>query len=301
MTGKISVVINTYNEAAHIDRAIKSVLWADEILVCDMNSEDDTALIAKKLGAIVFFHKKTGFVEPARNFAISKASHEWILVVDADEEIPETLEERLKDIIKKNGVVTHVEVPRKNIIFGKWMKAAGWWPDYNIRFFKKDFVTWSNKIHSKPKTSGQGLTLSAEERYAISHHHYSTVSQFIARMNRYTDVQAKELRNDGYQFDWKDIIKKPVSEFMSRFFAHRGFEDGLHGLALSLLQGFSHLVMMLKVWEATQFEKKQPSYEEVVTLMKSQGEELTYWFKYSNLSKNPIKRTLQKIKNKLSN
>lgn len=300
MTGKITVVINTYNEEAHIERAIKSVSWADEILVCDMHSEDNTAVLAKKLGAVVFFHKKTGFVEPARNFAISKASHEWILVVDADEEVPDSLQDKLKDIIKKNGVVTHVEVPRKNLIFGKWMKAAGWWPDYNIRFFKKDSVIWSNKIHSKPKTVGQGLTLSAEERYAITHHHYSNVSQFIARMNRYTDVQAREMRNDGYQFDWKDVIKKPMGEFMSRYFAHRGFDDGLHGLALSLLQAFSHLVMMLKVWEASQFEKKQLGYQDVVNLMKTQGEELHYWFKYSNLSKNPIKRTLQKIKNKLS-
>jgi glycosyltransferase involved in cell wall biosynthesis len=119
---------------ANIERAIKSVSWADEILVCDMHSEDNTALLAKKLGAIVFFHKRTGFVEPARNFAISKASHEWILVVDADEEVSDSLQEKLKDIIKKNGVVTHVEVPRKNIIFAKWMKAAGclkglhtWW------------------------------------------------------------------------------------------------------------------------------------------------------------------------------
>lgn len=299
MVGKISVVINTYNEEAHIERAIKSVGWADEILVCDMHSEDNTAVIAKKLGATVFFHKKVGFVEPARNFAISKATHEWILVLDADEEIPDSLEEKLKDVIKKAGVVTHVEVPRKNLIFDKWMKAAGWWPDYNIRFFKKDSVTWSNKIHSKPKTIGQGLTLPAEERYGIIHHHYSTVSQFIARMNRYTDVQAREMRNDGYQFDWSEVIKKPVGEFMSRYFAHRGFEDGLHGLSLSLLQAFSHLVMMLKVWEAQKFEEKKPGYEEVVTLMKNQGNELSYWFKYSNLSKNPLKRTLQKVKNKL--
>ena len=300
MVGKISVIINTYNEEAHIERAMKSVAWADEIIVCDMYSEDNTAVIAKKLGATILLHKRTGFVEPARNFAISKASHEWVLVLDADEEIPDTLEDKLKDIIKKNGVVTHVEIPRKNLIFGKWMKAAGWWPDYNTRFFKKDSVTWSNKIHSKPKTVGQGLTLSAEERWAIAHHHYSSVSQFIARMNRYTDIQAREMRNDGYKFDWMDVIKKPVGEFMSRYFAHRGFEDGLHGLALSLLQAFSHLVMMLKVWEAEKFEEKRPGYEEVVSLMKAQGNELSYWFKYSNLSKNPLKRTLQKIKNKLS-
>lgn len=300
MPPKISVVINTLNEESVIERAVKSVSWADEILVCDMHSDDDTAIIAKKLGAKIILHKRLNFVEPARNFAISKASHDWIFVLDPDEEVPESLGDKLKEIINKESVVTHVEIPRKNIIFGKWMKAAMWWPDNNIRFFKKDSVTWGNKIHVKPKTQGQGLTLSSEERYAITHYHYLSVSQFLRRLDRYTDVQAREMRNDGYEFDWKDLIKKPVGEFLSRFFAHRGFEDGVHGLALSLLQAFSHLVMVLKVWEIKEFEKKSLNFSEVGTTFKESATEIEYWLKYGNLSKNPIKRTFQKIKNKLS-
>src|SRR5688572_12024024 len=95
----ISVVINTFNEEKNIERAIKSVAWADEILVCDMHSDDNTAIIARKLGATVFLHKRVGFVEPARNFAISKASNDWILILDADEEIPGSLSDKFKEII----------------------------------------------------------------------------------------------------------------------------------------------------------------------------------------------------------
>lgn len=300
MHHKLSVVINTFNEERNIERSIKSVSWADEILVCDMYSDDNTAVLAKKLGAKIIFHKRVGFVEPARNFAISKAEGEWVLVLDADEEVPDSLKDKIKEVITKDGVVTHVEIPRLNIIFGKTMKAAMWWPDYNIRLFKKSAVTWSSKIHSKPKTEGQGLRLPDLERYAIIHHHYETVSQFLLRLDRYTTVQAKELKASGYEFDWKDLFSKPLGEFLSRFFANRGFDDGLHGFALSLLQAFSHLVMYLKVWELKDFPEKSINFNDLKTESHKSGAEIEHWLKYGNLSKNKFKRVLQKIKNKIT-
>lgn len=300
MNQKLSVVINTFNEENNIERSIKSVSWADEILVCDMYSDDNTAVLAKKLGAKIIFHKRVGFVEPARNFVISKAEGDWILVLDADEEIPDGLKDKIKEIISKDGVVTHVEIPRLNIIFGKTLKAAMWWPDYNIRLFKKSTVNWSNKIHSKPKTEGQGLRLPELERLAIIHHHYENISQFLLRLNRYTSVQAKELKDSGYEFDWRDLFTKPLGEFLSRFFANRGFEDGLHGLALSLLQAFSHLVMYLKVWELRNFPEKSINFDDLKKVSHQSGEEIEHWLKYGNLSKNKFKRVLQKIKNKIT-
>src|SRR3989344_1312352 len=110
--GKISVVINTLNEEKNIERAMKSVNWAGEIVVCDMYSEDNTVEIAKKLGAKICFHKKTNYVEPARNFAISKATGDWILVLDADEEIPDSLSKRLQEIAEKMHQINFVEIPR---------------------------------------------------------------------------------------------------------------------------------------------------------------------------------------------
>lgn len=300
MNQKLSVVINTFNEEKNIERSVKSVSWADEILVCDMYSDDNTAVLAKKLGAKIIFHKRVGFVEPARNFAISKAEGEWILVLDADEEVPDSLKDKIKEIISKDGVVTYVEIPRLNVIFGKTMKAAMWWPDYNIRLFKKNTVTWSSKIHSKPKTDGQGLRLPDLERYALIHHHYETISQYLLRLDRYTTIQAKELKASGYDFDWKDLFSKPLGEFLSRFFANRGFEDGLHGLALSLLQAFSHLVMYLKVWELKDFPQKTINFNDLKQISHQNGAEIEHWLKYGNLSKNKIKRILQKIKNKIT-
>ena len=301
MIPKISVVINTYNEEINLERAINSVkAWVNEVLVCDMNSQDNSAVVAKKLGAKVIFHKHIDFVEPARNFAISKAENEWVLIMDPDEEIPESLSKKLLEIVKDLGVTTFVEIPRKNMIFGKWVKGSMWWPDYNIRFFKKGAVAWSDQIHRPPKTEGQGIKLSLDERWAITHYHYDSISQFSTRMDRYTTVQARELKREGNEFLWTDLLTKPLSEFLSRYFAHRGFEDGLHGLALSLLQAFSFLVVYLKLWEMKGFPQSDVKLSEVSEISKKGGEEIKYWFKYGNLSKHPLKAFLQRAKNKLS-
>lgn len=297
---KISVVINTYNEEKHIERVIKSVNFADEVLVCDMHSDDNTAVIAKKLGAKVIFHKRLSYVEPARNFAVSKSQNDWVLVLDPDEEIPPSLADKLKQIASETNVTIFVDLPRKNIIFDKWIKTAMWWPDYNPRFFKKGNVSWSEKIHEKPKTLGQGISLPAEERYAIVHHHYESISQYLEKLNRYTSIQAKNLVTSGYKFEWKDLISKPLGEFLSRYFALRGFEDGLHGLSLALLQAFSHLIMYLKVWELEGFEKRSLNLNEVSEEATKAGKEINYWFKYGNLSKNPLKKLLQRVGNKLT-
>ncbi len=299
MNGKISVVINTLNDQSNIGRVMNSVAWADEILICDMHSDDDSAVVAKKMGAKIIFHKRLDYVEPARNFAVSKASHEWILVLDPDEEIPSGLADKLKYLVANPGVTTYLEVPRKNIIFGRWMKASMWWPDYNIRFFKAGKVLWSDRIHRPPKTEGQGVRLPDEERWAIIHHHYSSISQFLNRMDRYTGIQAEELIKDGYDFKWIDLINKPLGEFLGRFFANKGYEDGLHGLALSGLQSFSFLIVYLKTWEMREFIKQDPSFDEVKTAFKEAGKEISYWLKYGNLSKNPLKAFIERAKNKL--
>lgn len=291
----ISVVINTFNEEKNIERVIASVKWAGEVIVCDMHSDDKTVEIAKKMGAKIFFYQKSEYVEPARNFAISKASYKWILILDADEQIPETLSNRLKTISEEGGV-DYVRVPRKNLIFNKWMQTSMWWPDFNIRFFKKGKVKWSDKIHRPPLVEGQGLDLEAEEESAIIHHNYQTVGQFIERMNRYTQVESEELIKDGYEFRWQDVLEKPLNEFLSRFFSNKGYQEGLHGLALSLLQAFSFLVVYLKVWEHSKFKEQSLELKQLSAISNEMSKYINYWFKYSNLSKNPVKRLLQKLR-----
>lgn len=289
---RISVVINTLNEEKNLPRALSSTkALADEIIICDMYSDDKTIEVAKKFGAKIYKHKRTDFVEPARNFAISKATGDWVFVLDADEELPQSLVKKLKDISEEDKI-DYVLIPRKNIIFGKWIKHSRWWPDFIVRFFKKGKVSWSSKIHSVPLTKGEKFRLSAEEENAIIHYNYNSITQYLERLIRYSQIQAKQLLDDGYKFDWRDLIKKSTGEFLSRFFAGEGYKDGVHGLVLALLQSLSEFIVYARVWEVEGFKDEETSgvFEEIE---KSLGE-TKHWIVQK--TKSPLGKILRKLK-----
>lgn len=281
----ISAVINTLNEEKNLEKCLKTLGWVDEIVVCDDGSVDRTIEIALRFGAKIYRHKSEGFVEAARNFAIDKAKGDWILIVDADEEIPQKLAKKLEEITRSKNPPDCVAIARKNIIFGKWIEHSGWWPDYNVRFFKKGKVKWIGEIHKDPETQGVGCSLLPYEEFAVIHHNYQTIGQYIARMNRYTDIEAKDLINSGYKFSWLDLIKKPNSEFLSRFFAQKGYLDGLHGLILATLQSLAIFVRYIKVWEL------QGAAEQEIDLAKFKKQsfeslkELKFWL-FETMAKN---------------
>ena len=294
----ISVVINTFNEEKNIANALESVRdFADEIVVVDMKSDDNTQEIAKKHGAKVYEHDRTGYVEPARNFAIDKAKGEWILILDADEELTKELAEKLKLFTEEDNF-DYCAIPRKNIVFGKWLQHSRWWPDYNIRFFKKGKITWDSTIHSVPMTNGKGFDLPVKEEMAIVHHNYDNLEQYIERLNRYTTKQAENKKKDGYIFQWRDALTKPSNEFLSRYFFGLGYKDGLHGLALASLQAFSELVLYLKVWQLEKFYAKDLSYKEVINTMKKVNKDENYWYADTYVNEhggfsNKVKRKLK--------
>lgn len=279
----ISVVITTFNEENNLPRAVASVKGlADEIVVVDTESTDDTVEIAKKLGCRVFTHKYPGIVEPVRNFSIGKAKGDWILVLDADEEVSESLKKHiLETVASPKG--DYYRIPRKNMIFDKWIESTHWWPDYVYRLFRKGYVVWDEAIHSVPSTRGQGADFPPTMEYALIHHHYDTISQYVSRLNRYTDHQLKLLLDQNTRFSWDLLISKPSQEFLTQYFARHGYSDGVHGLALSLLQAFSELVLYLKLWQYTGFPKSQPVPEQVNVELAEQGRQLGWWYYQSRI------------------
>ena len=277
---KLSVVINARNEEKNLPKAIGSVKdLAGEIVVVDMESEDGTAALAEKLGAKVYSHKNVGYVEPARNFAISKATGDWVLILDADEEIPGHLAGVLKATLEESNPADYYRISRKNIIFGKWVKHTLWWPDYQIRFFKKGFVSWGDEIHSLPITKGKGTDFPAKEGLAITHYNYNFLDQYIERLFRYTKIQAEELLKAGYVFDWKDVVKKPLNEFLRRFFEGKGYKDGVHGFILSLLQSFSEFVVYVRVWEKQGFKEAEIGKREFGRELGGAIKDLKWWIR----------------------
>lgn len=277
MSNRLSVVIDTYNEASVLPRCLKSVKnIADEIIVCDENSTDNSIDLAKKYGAKVITHERVQYVELVRNFEVAKATGDWILVVDPDEEISDALGKKILDVIK-DPKADYYYIPRKNIIFGKWMVNSRWWPDMNLRLFKRGSVSWTDVIHKQPLAKGVGLSFAVEEDLAIIHHHYDSVEQYIERMNRYTTQQAKAKVAEDYEFKWQDLINKPVDEFLSRYFFGKGYKDGIHGLALSLLQAFSELVVYLKIWQDLKFKDGQISVTDAISHLKLKEKDIHYW------------------------
>lgn len=279
---KLSVVINTKNAAATLEDTLKSVKFADEIIIVDMMSTDNTVKIAKKYTSNIFEHKDVGYVEPARNYAIKKATGDWILIVDADEEIPQALRKTVQGILKADAVnqaeADCYYIPRRNLIFGKAIEQTGWWPDHVLRLFRKGYVTWSDEIHSIPITKGEVHELPAVEDIAIIHHNYQHVDQYITRLNRYTKIQAAELSKEDMEVTGADIIERFYSEFLSRFFAQNGNADGTHGVSLSLLQGLSESVVAIKAWENAGFpESNGFNKEATIRQLEQMNKEMAYW------------------------
>ncbi len=291
-----SVVINTRNEQEMLQGCVDSIKnWADEIILVDMESTDDTIKIAKDNNLTIFNHPNVGYVEPARNFAISKASGNWIFIIDADERANRQLLFEFDRIIQ-NQLADYVWVPRNNIIFGQAIKYARWWPDYNIRFFKRNQVIWNDEIHSIPQKKGKEYFIEPNENLSIEHHNYQNISQFISRVNRYTDQQVINLINQRYKFTWPDLITKPTSEFLSRYFAGQGYKDGLHGLAICLLQSVSELVLYLKLWQSTKFKPDNLSQSSVSSIINKQIKDYYYW--QSQTQTNSTQRIMHKLKSK---
>ncbi|MBI2599830.1 glycosyltransferase family 2 protein [Candidatus Daviesbacteria bacterium] len=250
-----SAVLVNFNEAEKLKQCFKSLAgFADEIVVVDLGSTDQSIIVCKEYGAKVFKHGFVPFVEKVRNFAVSKAVGEWILVLDPDEVVSEALKDKLKQVISE-GQYQAVDIPRKNIFFGRWIAHTNWWPDKHVRFFKKGQVSWGDKIHSYPEVSGKVLDLEAREDLAIRHFGYETVAEFFKRQNRYSSIEAENLFSQGARFSWVSFVWKPKREFLVRFIRHAGFLDGFHGLALTILMMVFQLQVMVKLWELERQEK----------------------------------------------
>lgn len=252
----ITVIIHTKNSESTLEETLKSVQWAHEILVVDMQSTDNTHAIAKKYKARIESVPDYGYVEPARNKALQLATSNWICIVDSDEVIPNSLALFFKDAAQKNKSIDAYWVARKNILFGGWLQCGGWWPDYQLRFFRKGTVTWSNVIHAQPKVSGEALFLPPQEDMAIIHANYPTVESFLERMNRYTTHELKhrttkeKTKKQELQHISADmLVHRWSSELLSRVFVHKGVEGGVRGTGTSLLQAMYELLVVFKLWE----------------------------------------------------
>lgn len=245
----ISASIVCLNEDEELERCLRSLTgFADEVMVVDLGSKDESREIARNHGAVVYQHKFVPYVELVRNFAISKTKGDWVLILDPDEILTSTLKDKLQEIVKENKFDA-VNIPRKNIFFGRWVTHTNWWPDRHIRFFKKGKVEWSENIHSYPKVKGKILDFPAKEQLAIVHYGYESVAQFIDRQNRYSQIESKERYKSSERFSWGKFFWWPTREFLVRFIKHQGYLDGFYGFTLTFLMMIYKIMVLVKLWE----------------------------------------------------
>lgn len=246
----ISATIITLNERENIKTAIKSIKgFVDEIIVVDSGSIDKTVEIAEESGAQVYFRKFDNFANQ-KNYAVSKARGDWILSVDADEEISVDLAKEIKEAVKNNQFVGYL-IPRKNIILGKEIKHSRWSPDTHIWIWKKDFGKWVGEVHEEVVVSGKVGSL----KNSKIHNSHKTVSEFIEANNKYSGLEAKSLFKNGIHFPFSKMIWQSVFEFFIRFIYKSGFLDGWRGFCLAYLMSVYKLTVWIKLWELNRKDK----------------------------------------------
>jgi len=244
----ISVSIIGHNEEKNIERCLESVKWADEIIVVDSGSTDKTVEIAVRFGAKVFENQWQGY-GAQKNFAIDKASNNWILSIDADEVVTDELKEEIRGIIKNSAGYAAFKIPRMLYFQGRLMKWSG--ADYQIRLFLKGRAKFDlEPVHEKLLVDGD----IGKFKNSIIHYSYENLTDYFNRFNRYTSLDARKRYQKGARFNlWHCIL--PFHKFISMYFLKLGFLDGRQGLDWAVLCAFYDIVKFMKLREL-QNEKK---------------------------------------------
>lgn len=272
MKRKISVLINTFNEEKNIRNCLESVKWADEIIVVDMYSEDKTVEIAKEYTDKIYFYERCGYADPARNFALEKATGDWILVVDADELVTLALKKKLLEI-SANDFAEVVLIPRSNYIFGHLFKYSGSSPlaDAQVRFFKKGYMTFSSAVHQIYNiNNGARIFKIDKEDETLIHFAYISVEQWVEKMNRYSTIEAKNSFN-GIKTDlnFKGLFVKSLKTFIKKYFVQKGYKEGELGFLYIILELAYFNISYLKLKLMKRFdtinpeEKIKEKYEQI--------------------------------------
>lgn len=270
----VSVVLSVRNEELKIERTLSSLGWADEIIVVDNGSTDKTADIARQYGAKVIRSRNNLMLNVNKNLGFGKAKGIWILSLDGDEVIPPELAKEIQNVTHHSDAVGYW-IPRKNILFGKWIAHGLWWPDKQLRLFRRGIGEFPCKhVHEYLVVDGPTAELSVP----MVHYNYETVSQFIRKMDEiYTENEVESHVSAGYALIWQDAVRFPMSDFVKTYLAQGGYKDGIHGLILSMLQAFYSFIVFAKLWERQKFAEQELLIEDVEKELLRAHREVRYW------------------------
>lgn len=269
----LSVVILTHNEEKNIRKCLESVMWANEILVIDDFSEDKTVREVgptspsglrgvKEMREVrekvkIFQRRLDGDFAGQRNFGLEKAKGEWVLFVDADEEVTEELKTEITSKIKVVGSRTTVMdkgrgikemgyfLQRRDIFLGKELRFGETGKIKLLRLGKKGAGEWKRNVHEYWDIQGKSGSL----KNPLLHHSHSSIREFMQRINFYSEIDAGALKNEGKSFQYWRAVINPVGKFFQNYFLRLGFLDGYPGLVMAFMMSFQSLVVRVKQYE----------------------------------------------------
>lgn len=247
---KTSVVIITENEEANIRRCLESVKWADEIIVVDSGSTDTTLDICKEYECKVFHREWDGYANQ-KNYALDQASGDWILSLDADEEVTSELAKELWQAVNSDSADAY-SIPRLNNFLGRWMRHGGWYPDRQLRFFKRNVGRFKViPLHECVEIKDPSVRL-GKLSAPLRHYTYQTVADFIKKADRYTSIEADAMIKEGRlpKSITLSLIMAIPSKFVEVYFYKGGWRDGLHGFIAAVLMSARVFLRYVKLWEA---------------------------------------------------
>lgn len=260
----LSVVVITKNEAARIAECLQSAGWADEIIVVDDHSTDETVEIAKKFTAQVF-SRAMDIEGKHRNVAYGLARHEWILSLDADERVTPELREEIIGLLRKGPDCNGYTIPRKNFMGDTWVRYGGMYPSAQLRLFRKDKFKYDEEAEVHPQAympDPRGAL-----KNDILHYTYRDFTDAIAKLDRQTDLEAKKWFREKRKVGVFSILRKMIDRFWRAYFSKQGHKDGVIGLFLAVNSGMYQFLSFAKYWELKKAEDRKQRTEDRKSLM----------------------------------
>jgi glycosyltransferase involved in cell wall biosynthesis len=250
---KITAIIPTFNNVKIIRRCLESIKWSDEILIVDSFSTDKTLDICREYGARIIQHE---YINSAiqKNWAIPQAEHEWILLTDSDEIVEPALRDEILKLLENPAQeIDAYRIPRKNYIYGVWMKYCNFYPDYNIRLFRRSCRYVTREVHAD-------IDVPKERFGTLKNHHihddFNDMQAYLKKFTRYMRYETDELEKRGKKFRLREVILRPFVMFCYAYFYKRGYKGGLRGFMIAVQKAFYNFTMYMQLWER-QYGKKE--------------------------------------------
>ncbi len=250
---KLSGVVITKNEEKNIEKCLASLSFCDEVIVVDSHSTDTTIAKAKNFTPKVFLREWTGYVDQ-KAYATGLAKHDWVLSLDADEEVSKELQEEILRSIKERSQEVAFLIARRTIHSGEWIRYGGWYPNRLIRLYKKSEGSWEGgAVHESWRTLG----LVGKLKNDLIHYSFDSFCDQVERNNLYSSLGAKALRDSNHSFSVCRLVLKPISKFIETYLLKLGFLDGYRGFFISVSAAYSVFLKWAKLWELTVNDKKK--------------------------------------------